>query len=185
MSVVVGIDVAGAKKGFHCAALQIDTHQVVLLQKYLDTDQLVFDLRALKINIQTIAIDCPSSALIDGPLTRAAERELHQRGYRVQFTRRRGRHEPQEWMINGQRLWAAIRQAFTDVKIIETFPTAASEKLDASRIELPLRLICGKEKRAEYKDYIDALICADVALRLQLSQIDQVGENDELEPIYF
>ncbi len=133
-----------------------------------------------------IAIDAPPLALRSREETRATERALTALGFRMQWTRRQ---DAPEWMENGQRLWEAMRAAYPGAAIIETFPTAIGTQLADCRLQLPLSRLAEHHKRRDWKDLVDACLCADVALRiLEGLPVRVVGlepERDELGPIYF
>lgn len=171
----VGIDVGAEAKGFHVAVAEDD--RVIRLFREQDPAQIIQVLVAPSV----IAIDAPSRALITGPDTRQAERELHRAGYRIQWTRRQP--PAPTWMVNGERLWAALRTAFPGATIIETFPTAAWTNLSASSLQVQMA-VWSEVDRATRADSLDAIVAADVARRWSLGQATQYGPEDELAPIW-
>lgn len=187
----VGIDVGGSRKGFHVALLEGEHPEVRRLFHSTEAHEVAEAIGKWHSMPGTIAIDCPPRALRQSSSTRLAERQLHQRGYRVQWTRREGDQEPLEWMLNGQRIWQALSERFVDSLLIETFPTAASNRLEACDALLPLHLLAGRLKRAHTKDYVDAAICAWVAREAAAGRTetagrdDRTGEVDELGPIHY
>jgi predicted nuclease with RNAse H fold len=171
----VGIDVGAETKGFHVAVAYED--RVVRLFRTQYPEEIVARLGLPEV----IAIDAPSRALIKGPETRQAERELHRAGYRIQWTRRQP--PAPTWMENGARLWAGLRAAFPVATIIETFPTAAWSHLSASSLQVPMA-IWSEVDRATRADSLDAIVAADVARRWSMGQATQYGQDDELAPIW-
>ncbi|MCC7435855.1 MAG: DUF429 domain-containing protein [Methanoregulaceae archaeon] len=171
----VGIDVGAETKGFHVAVAEQD--RVVRLFRTQHPQEIVARLGLPEV----IAIDAPSRALIKGPETRQAERELHRAGYRIQWTRRQPPAPP--WMVNGERLWAALRAAFSEATIIETFPTAAWNRLSLSTLEVPIAIWADVD-RPTRADSLDAIVAADVARRWSMGQATQYGQDDELALIW-
>lgn len=186
MNFVIGIDVGGQKKGFHGAILEISSQRITELFHEVEPENVIERIQKIKENkdnCQVIAIDCPPKALIKGPETRLAERELHKKGYRVLFTARKESME-QEWMSNGEELWKQLKEKHTDILCIETFPTPVSDVLGKTELMLPLKFIAGRKNRPFYKDYIDACICALVAEKSINHETIKIGEGDELGPIH-
>ena len=185
----VGIDVAGSKKGFHAATLYGDEPEIKHLLHAFTPAELCAQLQRLNITPTIIAIDCPPKCSRAGKTTRLAERQLHKIGYRVQWTRSCDK-PPQEWMQNGEALWNYLRNAYPAAELIETFPTVAGQHLGISPVIMPLRIFETHAKRRDWKDLVDACICADVAARYARQQARSVGEStdgtsDELGPIYY
>ena len=191
MKFIVGIDVGGSKKGFHCAAINFETNIVIDLRRIQGVESVVPWIQSIDGECMTIAIDCPPKANRQSKTTRLAERELHQAEYRLQWTREVGK-TPDEWMVNGENLWRSLKIAgLKVVSLIETFPTAASDRLFDSPTLIPLKFFAGKEKRKQYKDFVDACICAEVARKNVLKETKTAGgpnlmnEVDELGPIHY
>lgn len=187
----VGIDVAGSQKGFHVALLVGEHPEVRGVFWSTEVQEVAEAIGRWHPMPGAIAIDCPPRALRRSSSTRLAERQLHQKGYRVQWTRREGDQEPLEWMLNGQRIWQALSERFFDSLLIETFPTAASDRLEACDVLLPLHFLAGRLKRAYTKDYVDAAICAWVAREAAAGRTEtagrdeRTGETDELGLIHY
>jgi predicted nuclease with RNAse H fold len=180
---VVGVDVGGRKKGFHCAILPVGSNDVVRLVHNQTPESVAAMVRALAGTV-LCAIDCPPRSQLLGPESRFAERELHRQGYRVQWTRRQT-HEPAEWMVHGEQLWRAL-SALPNVTTIESFPSVAVRWLAGSRIKLPLSLLAEHADRRDWKDFVDAAICADVGSRYLTGEARSVGTTgDELGPIWY
>lgn len=179
---VVGIDVGDVKKGFHVALLQLNDLRIDRLEHYLEPEGVSQCIKAMAGECVVIGIDAPARGTIRGPQTRSAERALVKLGYRPQWTRRH--HEPPGWMKNGERLWRQLAAAFPQTRIIETFPTAASNGLDQSKVTLSLRALQGQDRRVWYKDYLDACICAVIAEQAHQGRSMILGADDELNPIH-
>src|SRR5579864_5297475 len=128
MNWYVGIDVAGAKKGFHAATLSGDDHEIKHLFHAFAPTELAMHIEKLAITPSVIAIDCPPKCSRAGNTTRLAERQLHRLGYRVQWTQACDR-PPQEWMQNGESLWRHLRTQYPTAELIETFPTVTGQHL--------------------------------------------------------
>lgn len=130
----VGIDVGGARKGFHAVALTNGSY----------TDQLVTaDVEAVRdwclnvVKAQVIAIDAPCHWSTNGRI-RACEHELMQRGIHcfASPTREQALHHPSDyygWMLRGEALYQALGAthpictalpALGEHCCIETFPHA-------------------------------------------------------------
>jgi len=178
---VVGIDIAGEKRGYHGAILAVGGKDIYSLFHLYSPDEIVKYIDDVPGKCVAIAIDSPPKARIKGPETRLAERELHRDHYRVQWTRRPG-GDIQEWMKNGEKLWSVLTAKYP--KVIETFPTAASDGLADKKVRLGLNLLAGKKKRKFYKDYIDACICAMVAEAVLQDKAKVYGAGGELGGIY-
>ncbi len=184
---IIGIDVGGSAKGFHLAQLESGASEIQDLAHGATVAEVVVRLKSVA-RILIVAIDCPPRAQLTGALTRAAERELHRRGFRVQWTRRQS-HEPAEWMHNGERLWRALAEEFPKVAIIETFPTVAVTSLATSAVTMPLHLLSQHADRRDWKDFVDACICCEVGSRYLRGDANAVGvsegDPDELGPIWY
>ena len=184
MAVVIGIDVAGTKKGFAVAAYELSQQKWLELRQVQTVAEVVNMLVRMS-NIQCIAIDCPPKAVIAGPETRSAERQLNKAGYKMQWTRRSHKGlKPQEWMENGQLLWEALGAKY-DGKLIETFPTVACDGAASCDMKIPLYAFAARKTRVHYKDLIDAALCAWVAQKAHLGQATKIGHDDELGAIYY
>ena len=179
MKFVAGIDVGGKKKGFHVAILEESSLKIHSLFQAQEATKVKEDIKRLG-ECRAIAIDCPPKAIIKGPETRLVERELCKLGYRVQWTRR-SPMKPQEWMVNGESLWRALKEW----ECIETFPTVTSDHLNGVRHTLPIQLLSGRGKRKQDKDYLDACLCAITAQRYLQGESHAIGVGDELGPIFY
>jgi predicted RNase H-like nuclease len=185
---VVGIDVGGTKKGFHLATMIPGTGEIQTLDHCQSVEH-VLRLLSPKSTGMLVAIDCPPKAQILGPNTRLAERQLRKQGFKPQWTRR-PTHPPQEWMQNGQALWEALA-TLPYTTLIETFPTVATAFLNGSSVVLPLNLLAPHADLRQWKDFVDAAICAEVGDRYLKGKAHSAGHNpdtgehDELGPIWF
>lgn len=183
MSYVMGIDVAGQKKGFHLAIANPEEPEIIMVEGGVSLAQTVK--LAATYKPQVIAIDSPPKAQIQGPDTRQSEQHLHKLGFRIQWTRR-PTDSPQEWMIHGQALWEALQETLPDTPLIETFPTAVARDLHDCPLQFPLQFLQGNpQHRHGYKDLLDASLCAWTAIKFLNGTAHLAGEQDELGPIYY
>lgn len=178
---VAGIDVGGARKGFHVAVLDVDHGEYVWLDQLYGDQAVVDALRPFAPDV--IAIDAPPRAHRPGPGVRPAELACVRLGYRVQYTRAVGA-EAQEWMVLGEGLWGALRLAMPQTRVVETFPTAASDRLTDCPVAIPLRLLHGRLRRKTVADHVDACICAWVARKVLAGAAEQIGPDDPLGQMY-
>lgn len=176
---VVGIDVGGARKGFHAVALvegtcrdRLQTCSVRELVRWVRED----------IGAQVVAVDSPCRWRL-GKSVRAAERELMKQGIRCFLTptRREAMHNATgyyEWMLRGMKLFRGLAKthplgnAGTSVGrrcSFETFPHAITWHLrggdaDATRKRRQrLALLRAHGVRVAdltNMDWIDAALCA-------------------------
>lgn len=183
----VGIDVGASKKGFHIAVKKVDEASCYsLLHAHNPTHIVAYITNVAHIlqgRCRCIAIDCPPKAIIESDDTRLAEKELRARGYRIIWTPRKEEHK-KDWMINGENLWNTLQNAFPDTEMIETFPTANADYILGSNTLIPMDILFGKTKRAYYKDYLDAAICAATAEKMLKGQTTVLGAADILGPVH-
>ncbi len=165
-SMVCGIDVGGPRKGYHICVL--NGTRVELLAHATEPRELI---RLLQIHtahrgqyIQAIAVDGPARAQRATATIRATEAELARRGYRVLYTPEE-RPEPDHWMSRSEAIHRECRKAFRDATMLETYPTAVSDRLFGLDAEFPLSLLQEKSKRKQVADYLDAYLCALAAQR--------------------
>lgn len=190
MPLVLGIDVAGIKKGFHAATASTDSNQILATYSHLPLQEMVEVAKSTQ-DLAVIAVDAPPKAQLTTSQTRLSERQLHKLGLKVQWTRR-SHLPPQEWMLHGQALWDELKSALPNTPIIETFPTAVARDLTNCPLQFPLHFCQGDPTyRTGYKDLLDASLAAWVALKFLNNTANSVGhdpdtqETDELGPIYF
>jgi predicted nuclease with RNAse H fold len=173
MAVVAGIDVGGARKGFHVAILE--ENAIVDLRAFLATRDVAEFLAGHRPAL--VAVDAPPRATRTEEKTRSAERALAAAGFRMQWTRRA---DPAAWMLNGESLWVELTSR--GFSLVETFPTAVARLRERGGILLDLALL--PAERAAYPDLLDACLCALAARRVLASQAVAYGEGDELGPIW-
>jgi predicted nuclease with RNAse H fold len=187
-NLVVGIDVGGSKKGFHLVNMIPGSVGIRGIKHSQSVDDVLSLLGKLGREV-LVAVDCPPKCQLSGDRTRFAERQLHQRGFRVQWTRRQS-HDPAEWMQNGTALWTALA-GLDGVSVIETFPRVATASLHGSGVVLPLTVFSPYTGRRDWKDFVDVAICAEVGDRYLRANAASVGfdpatgETDELGLIWF
>jgi predicted nuclease with RNAse H fold len=185
---VVGIDVGALRKGFHAAL--VEDREVRALLAVASPEALIAELDSLPFVPEVIAIDGPPRATRRQDVTRLSERQLHRLGYRVQWTRRAS-EGGSAWMENSERMWQGLAKRYPQARLVECFPTAQTRGLADCELSLPLRLLAAHSGRRDWKDLLDATICAETALRVargtarQVGHDPETGEKDELGPIYF
>lgn len=181
---MAGIDVGGLKRGFE-ACVMSECGQIKGIAHDRNPEALISQIDKLAADIKVIAIDSPPKSWIKSNKTRLAERDLHQAGFRVQWTPR-SPSKTSEWMRNGEKLWRLLEKRYPKAKLIETFPTVACENLSQDDVLISLSLFCGKAKREYYKDMLDAVICASVARKYATKpkQLKIYGKGDPHGEIY-
>lgn len=183
MAVVAGIDVAGAKRGFHAVLFETGSARFYEARHWSSVEEVVENLAAVA-GLRVVAIDCPPRAYRSGPTVRQAERELHQNGIRPQWTRAPG-EEAQAWMLNGEALWRRLAERLPGVTLIESFPTAVA-KLNpiGAAPSMPLDLIKGDLFKHRV-DVLDACLCAWTAARYLTGDAKVAGRDCPDGPIYY
>ena len=179
---VVGIDVGGARKGFHAVALQ--NGKYAGQQQTRDAREMAAWCRD-EIGAQVVAVDAPCR-WSPGPGGRAAERELLRQGIRCFLTptRREALRHPAgfyDWMLRGEELFRALERTYSLCKSIpragqrccfETFPHAITWNLRGGNAEVArkrtqrtalLRAYGCRTGRLTNMDWIDAALCAMAA----------------------
>lgn len=189
MPLVMGVDVAGSKKGFHFAVADSSQRELLIADGGMTTKQVLKIVESY--NPLVIAIDCPPRCEIIGPKTRLSERQMNLLGVTVQWTPRPGGRE-QEWMKNGEFLWRQLEGFDSNIKLIETFPTATARQAHLCDLLFPIKFLEGNPTyRKGYKDLLDASLCAWTAIKYLQGTAQSVGhdpltgEQDELGPIFF
>ncbi|MCB1318248.1 MAG: NUDIX domain-containing protein [Leptospiraceae bacterium] len=187
--IVVGIDVGAERKGFHLAMIDVQAREVVALAHAIDPREAsAFVQRHARItnaNVQSIAIDAPPRAVT--AQRRIAERTLASRPYRyrMQWTPVNiPKHDAPGWMQNGESLWKEFRRGFPGVPLLETFPTAVSDRVALLNYSVPMRLFGHRENRKNYPDYIDAIMAAITAAEHLNENTTAIGSDDTLGPIH-
>ncbi len=191
---VVGIDVGGEKKGFHVAAASASTGRVFSLFHGLRADIVSDFLKQMEIaengKIRVIAIDSPCKPYRESDSTRAAEKELRAKGYRIFWTPKKEKYmesleheDTVSWMTNGGLLFSTLQNTFPGIAIVETFPTAVSDRILSSRLSFDVSLLYNKESRKHYGDYIDSVLAASSAISLYYREFESIGDCDEQGPV--
>lgn len=161
---VAGIDVGGKKKGYHLCLLA--GQEIAMLAHALSEKEIIALLSAhlqhKKAQIPCISIDGPAASYRTSEKTRASEGALASMGYRVLYTPT-DRPSEDHWMARSASLHAQLRKAFPGALLLETYPSAISDRLFGLEGVLPLSLLQEKRKRKYYLDYIDAILCAHAA----------------------
>ena len=169
----VGIDVGGARKGFHAVALSDGAYTSQLATSDVETlrDWCLNEMKA-----QVIAIDAPCRWSTNGRM-RACERELMQRGIHcfASPTREQAIRHPSDyygWMLRGEALYRALEPSHpicTALPVagehccMETFPHAITWHLRGGEAQ-------ARQKRRQRRELLGQ---AGIDLE-QLSNIDLV-----------
>lgn len=196
--IFIGIDVGGARKGFHMVALGAEM-RVQHISHAPTVEAVVAVLRAWRQAsiVPVVAIDSPCAWSADGG-SRQAERDLELGDRRIHCfctpTRERaeehlgraranGRNDFYGWVRNGMNLfdalaedWPLFRGTRQQQMAIETFPQAVSCHLQGAvvrrdrnnRLQLVKNLTTGAEQLGGDPDFIDAALCAIAALSFRV-----------------
>lgn len=196
LPIVAGIDVGEARKGFHLVAFRGAT----ILGKLKTSDPHEAAKWCLDVGAKIVGIDAPCGWCQDnGRGRREAEGILATLGYPSFPTPRREVaivNPVNAWMLNGERLYAALRADFPlfagkipDGRFcFETYPYLASCGLAGRRLE-------AKNKRRDRRDivrsagiddqiltngdYLDAAICAMAACSVAIDYVTMCGNAEE------
>ncbi len=193
---VIGIDVGGARKGFHAVALRGGKYHAQMASR---------DAKALvawcvqTLGARWIAVDAPC-CWRPGHDARAAERQLNRQGIRCFFTPTRAKAvaHPKNyygWMFQGEAVFAALERTHplaspttppSGPGCFETYPHAITWHLRGGSADVKQkrtqRLALLQEHGIECKelknqDHIDAALCALVAHQaLRASPLHRYGE---------
>ena len=169
----VGIDVGGARKGFHAVALSDGAYTSQLATSDVET---LRDWCLNEMKVQVIAIDAPCRWSTNGRM-RACERELMQRGIHcfASPTREQAIRHPSDyygWMLRGEALYQALESSHpicTALPVagehccMETFPHAITWHLRGGEAQ-------ARQKRRQRRELLRK---AGIDLE-QLSNIDLV-----------
>ena len=169
----VGIDVGGARKGFHAVALSDGAYTSQLATAEVET---IRDWCLNEMKAQVIAIDAPCRWSTNGRM-RACERELMQRGIHcfASPTREQAIRHPSDyygWMLRGEALYQALESSHpicTALPVagehccMETFPHAITWHLRGGEAQ-------ARQKRRQRRELLGQ---AGIDLE-QLSNIDLV-----------
>jgi predicted nuclease with RNAse H fold len=195
METVAGVDVGGPKKGFHAVALR----GTLVLDKVSSLDPATIANWCRKHQAKNIAIDAPCGLSRDGR-SRVAERQLMAKKVWCFSTPTRAAaisHPKNQfgWMLAGAALYAAISSTHKlfdgnwDSKhpySVETFPHAVacalsgglvSEKNKGAIRRKLLRSLGIDDSRLPNIDFVDATLCAIVAGRLLVNDIEVLGSS--------
>lgn len=200
MSVVVGIDVGGDRKGFHAVALS----RLRNLELIHSTNHSEIVRWVKSIAPAVIAIDAPCRWAVDGSRSRAAERELHRAGIHCFFSPDfEGSNRPAKknwnfgWIKQARKLYEDLERDFPlfegagrGVKTtIETFPHGVASVLAGQRLsgktKVPdrrrlLHSICKiDETQLPNIDFVDAALCAYAAESFFKGTYQAVGNKEE------
>ena len=183
----VGVDVGGARKGFHAVA--VGPGQLVGQRNTRDPEDLAAWCRSLQAGL--IAIDAPSRWSGDGRM-RPCERQLLREGIRcfASPSREQAIHHPSDyygWMLRGEALYEALAAShprclglpITGPACFETFPHAITWQLRGGQADAARK----REQRSALLrsagialdtfsslDWIDAALCALAAQRIAAGQ---------------
>jgi len=195
--VVAGIDVGGAKKGFHGVALA--NGRYLAQQASLEAERMAAWCK--EIGAMAVGVDAPSRWSETGRM-RPAERELARRGISCFATPRLETalsHPFYAWMLQGAALYRALERDYplydgsqpagtwaTGMRTcFETFPQAIACALAGTAVSAknkgPIRRAllarAGIDPAAFGSiDMVDAALCALAAHRMQLGEVSRFGE---------
>ena len=194
--VVVGVDVGGAKKGFHAVALRGGQYETSLATKNAAE---IADWCRNIVRAQVVGVDAPCRWSTTGR-ARPAERELMDRGVWCFSTpcREVAESHPKNhygWMLNGAGLFEQLEKTFrlfdgtsANAKrpvCLETFPHAIACAFSGKTVsakekrKVRRRLLerAGVETSALTNiDWIDAALCAVAAHRMVKADFKAYGE---------
>ncbi len=165
---VCGIDVGGARKGFHLCVLQ---DQGVEFMAHARAASDLLDLLKTHLNhrssrLHCIAIDGPARSFRTGEDIRSSEASLASLGYRILYTPRE-KPDSDHWMEMSASIHREFARAFPESTILETYPSAVADRLFGLEGSLPLALLQERRKRNYWMDYLDAYLCALSAQQFQ------------------
>lgn len=186
----LGIDVANPKKGQAVAVLD-DGLRVVHLasrENHVGLIQKILKSHSTGGDPVIVAIDAPR-AMVPSSSTkwgRECERELHKRGFRLQWTPPASFFENpnhnKEWMEIGFDLFRqakALQKKGLVKESIEVFPSASYPSFPELSLHIPFNLFDCRRKT----DQLDAVCCALVAWCHSHKLTDRVGNEKEGEII--
>jgi predicted nuclease with RNAse H fold len=193
-TVVAGIDVGGAKKGFHGVALSRGRY----LAQFASTDAAAMVAWCREAGAAAVGVDAPARWSETGRM-RPAERELASSGIRCFATPRLETalgHPFYAWMLQGAALYRGLEreyplydgtQAAGMRTCFETFPQAIAWALAGTPVSAKEK---GPVRRALLAqagidpallasiDMVDAALCALAAHRLQLGEVSRFGDAE-------
>jgi predicted nuclease with RNAse H fold len=196
LPIVVGIDVGESRKGFHLVALR-DT---LVVGKLKTSDPSEAAAWCLGVEAKMVGVDAPSgwcNHMTRG--RREAEELIAIMGYSSFPTPRREvavANPVNAWMLNGERLYAALRSNFPlfNGKVpdgrfcFETYPYLASCGLACRRLEAKNKLHDRRDiirsagindQTLTNGDFLDAAICAMAACSVAINYVTMCGNAEE------
>jgi len=203
MNVVVGIDVGGQKKGFHCVA--ISNSEILATEKFDHNKTIEVCQWCEEKSAIGVAIDAPCQ-WSNKAKSRQAERELRIKGeiiqcYKTPTLEKAKEHPFYGWVVNGQKLYKEFESngryrlwnggAFEENFLIETFPHAVACYLTGclifagnktnkkkTRLEILTQQLHDVKKPMNI-DFIDAALCALSADAFLKKKFEYFGDKQE------
>jgi len=192
--VVIGIDVGGPKKGFHLVALKSSQ----ILETFASMDAETAARWSYAKRAELVSVDAPCGWSTPGK-PRRTEELLRHFGYSLYATPTRDvavSNPTFAWMLNGERLFEALRKHFPLLASVEdkppfcfeTYPFVAScayagktlKKADKNRDRRQILRSGGiDETILRNQDFVDAGICALVANSVAIDYCEIWGEPSE------
>lgn len=195
--IVVGIDVAAPKKGFHLVCL----HGQTIKGTHSTLDAAAAAAWCIAQGATLVSVDAPSGWSLGGQYrSREAERDLAEHRYSTYATQTRemaARRASREWMFNGEKLYTELRKHYPlyagedrapSCCCFETFPHVAACALSDERLFAKNKC---RDRRdivsaagidtgpLKNQDFVDAAICALVAYSVNIDYCDRYGNAEE------
>jgi predicted nuclease with RNAse H fold len=192
---VIGIDVGGAKKGFHVVALCGGQFEP---RHFMDSEKV--KVWCQEQGAQVIAIDAPCAWAASGG-SRLAERSLAIGGKKIQCFKTPVRALAQGkafygWVFNGETLYQSLFSDYslfdgisrTGNIVFETFPHAVVCTLAGRVISAYPKSVTRRQMLREQGyddsslaniDFVDAALCALTAERFLLNSTNSFGDHEE------
>jgi len=196
LPLVVGIDVGDIAKGFHLVALR--NTEVVAVRRTADSAEVAN--WCSELGAALVAVDAPSGWSMGGPDgLRKAERILRELQFSYHATPTREQAEANDfyaWMLNGERLYAALQKRFPlfvgrempTPFCFETYPYLATCAYAGRRLQAAdkrtdrrdiIRAAGISDQSLTNIDYVDAAICALVAFSVSCDYCVTLGDEAE------
>jgi predicted nuclease with RNAse H fold len=195
IQIVVGIDVGGAKKGFHAVALRGD----VFVDKTSSINPAVIFDWCIEHKAIVVAVDAPCGWSRDGWSSREAERILGKQGIYcfATPTRERALHRDfYKWVFNGQNLYECLTDQYPlfdgqwtkKQTCIETFPQAIACALVGQMVSARHKSKVRRDvlRNRGYDniqlpniDFVDAALCAIAADKFHKANFQKFGNREE------
>lgn len=195
MTIAVGIDVGGTRKGFHAVALQ----GCDVIESHRETDAHAMTLWCVAMHASAVAVDSPAGwGNQDG--LRLAELELKEEGIHFYATPTAARAKERSfyrWMLNGAELFSALESQFVRLDrpanppvvpvCFETFPHAIVVRLTKGRAPTGSKVVHRRTvlrdvgidaTKLSNVDFVDAGLCAVAARRYLAGQADFLGNRE-------